>query len=299
MANRVVTLGSCYVDMNVAQYPFDQNGIPAERELVGGDYELMVGGSAPNFCRQAVKLRSLMPTFVGVVGVDDLGSAVEKLFIQDSIDARLYRLDGAKTGVSFNVTSPSGNHIMLTAGTANAHMDEKVIELLYEAIQDAQYVYIGGLFKLKGLIQYLPRIVEMVKQNNIWLAVDHGRIPEGTTPEQLAAVKQFVLSSDYYFPSNDEFTQLWGAASVEEGLDALTSQAPRLTTVVKAGEMDVHYKSPDDRGTVPTVKVETIGDVTGAGDTFNAAVLSALNARKSLQESIVYGCQVAAQKISA
>ena len=48
----VVSLGTCYVDTNLEEYPFETSGIPSETELVGKNYETVAGGSAVNFCRR-------------------------------------------------------------------------------------------------------------------------------------------------------------------------------------------------------------------------------------------------------
>ena len=48
--------------------------------------------------------------------------------------------------------------------------------------------------------------------------------------------------------------------------------------------------------TSPAFPPEVVVDTLGAGDTFNAATIFALNAGKSLSEAVTFGCRVAGTK---
>jgi sugar/nucleoside kinase (ribokinase family) len=296
---RIATLGSCYVDINTYDFPLGDGPVDLEQELVGGDYELVAGGSAPNSCRMIKKLGVLQPVFVGVVGDDPMGAMVKDLLLKDNIQAYLHEYDGVGTGIGFNMTSKQGKHLMLVTGTANAHMDSSILPTLERALEDADYLFLGGAFKLKKLYKNFNTIVQMAKDHNVQIVVDHNRKPTGTNSEHMDAVRNLVKQSDIYFPSRDEFLDVWQVASIQEGLENLKYEAPNLTVVVKDGGAAVVYQSLTENGKVHPPHIETVGNVTGAGDAFDAATLSALAKGKSLGESIEYGCTIAAEKIRA
>jgi len=298
MSERIVTLGSCYVDINVANFPVGPQGIPLESELIGGDYELIAGGSAVNFCRKISELGILKPNFLGVVGNDEMGEMVEKLLGRDGTDSLLLKHDGVRTAVSFNMTSGTGQHVIVVAGTANAHMDESILPNLDVELQGARYLYLGGAFKLKKLQPYFSEVVRIATVHGAQIVVDHGRVPEGSSKEEITAVRELVLASQIYLPSRDEFVKLWDVSTTEEGMALLRQYVPDIAIAVKDGSSPVRYESANESGSVQPPTVEAVGDVTGAGDTFNAGLLSELAGGKSLAEAVTSGCEIAAKKIA-
>jgi sugar/nucleoside kinase (ribokinase family) len=295
----VIAIGSCYVDTNLADYPFGDSGVPAEIELIGNDYETVPGGSAVNFCILLQKL-GLKTAFVGMTGKDPNGDLLSQLLEKQGVKPALIRQPKLATNISFNMTNPNGKHIMLVAGNANAALNANTaLPKLEVLIPQAHMLYLGGCFKLKSFISALSQVVEVAQQYACTLVVDHGRIPKNADEEMLNAIKELVLKADYYFPSHDEFCEIWSVSNIEDGLRLLQGQAPGLTTVVKDGTNGAYYFADGSVQHVPALKVEKVLNATGAGDSFNAGVIAALNAEKTLADAITYGCQVAAAKIKA
>lgn len=293
-----IAIGTCYVDTNAHDYPFGESGIPVETELVGSQYETVPGGSAVNFCLLLQKL-GLKTAFIGMAGSDPNGDSLSLLLQENGVRPALIRRPDLHTNVSFNMTNPQGAHIMLVAGTANAALNpEAVIPKLEEVIVDAKMLYLGGCFKLKAFASAFGQIADLAKKHETDVIVDHSRIPEGTDEEMLAAVKQLVLSATYYFPSRDEFCQLWKVGGIEDGLRMLHEQTPNLTVVVKDGQNGAYYWANDSVKHVEAIKVEKVVNATGAGDSFNAGVMVAIVQGRSTADAVSYGCSVAAAKIS-
>ncbi|MEK7152479.1 MAG: carbohydrate kinase family protein [Patescibacteria group bacterium] len=295
----VVAFGSCYVDTNVENYPFGNDGIAPETELVGERYETVPGGSAVNFCRLLGEF-GLRTAFIGMAGDDPNGDTLARLLEQHNVQAELVRLPDLLTNISFNVTNPDGEHIMLVAGTANASLSpDDVMPKLEQLLPLIKMLYLGGCFKLKAFEHAFAQIANLAKRNSVELAIDHGRVPEGTSEAMLGAIKALVLSAAYYLPSRDEFCKLWGVADIEEGLRRLKDEAPDLIVVVKDGANGAFYWSGDSTQQVKAERVEKVVNATGAGDSFNAGLIAALAKDQSLADAIAYGCRVAASKIRA
>lgn len=292
-----VAFGSCYVDTNLAQYPFADEGIPPEVELVGEQYETVLGGSAVNFC---VLLQSLgaKTAFVGVIGADPNGEVLTELLEKQGIEPALITRPDVQTNTGFNMTNPNGKHIMLVAGSANATLSPEIaMPKLEGLLPEAKMLYLGGCFKLKAFFHAFPELVELAKRHDADIAIDHNRIPQGTSPEMLQAVKELVLKADYYFPSRAEFCELWGVKNIEEGLKLLHQKAPALITIAKDGDNGAFYMAEGEVRHVEAPKVETVLNATGAGDTFNAGVIATISQDRPLDEAIAYGCRVAAARV--
>lgn len=293
----VLAIGSCYVDTNLADYPFGDAGIPTEVELIGTHYEVEPGGSAVNFC---VLLRQLglKTAFIGMAGADPNGDLLARLLEEKGITSALIRQPDLLTNISFNMTNPAAKHIMLVAGSANAALSpEAVIPKLNDLIPQTSMLYLGGCFKLKSFKSAFLQVAKIAQQHGCALVVDHGRIPKNIDEEMRNAVKELALKADYYFPSRDEFCEIWSASNIEDGLRLLQEQTPNLTVIVKDGANGAYYFENGDVQHAPALKVEKALNATGAGDSFNAGVIAALGAHKPLADAVAYGCQVAAAKI--
>lgn len=293
-----LAIGTCYVDTNLSDYPFGNEGIPAEVELVGENYEVVPGGSAVNFCRLLGDL-GLKSAFIGMRGSDPNGDSLEHLLEQHGVIPALVEQPDLLTNISFNMTSPDGKHIMLVAGTANAALNpEGALPKLQEMLPMSDMLYMGGCFKLKAFAEAFEDIAALAEQNATKLVVDHGRVPEGASDEMVAAVKRLVLRAQYYLPSREEFCKTWNVETIENGLQVLAEQAPELTVVVKDGSNGAFYFADGDMQHVESEKVEKVVNATGAGDSFNAGVMAGLASDLPLPRAIAYGNKVAAAKIS-
>ena len=72
----------------------------------------------------------------------------------------------------------------------------------------------------------------------------------------------------------------------------------RGSVICPWGEQGAAARRKDGSVTVtsPAFPPEVVVDTIGAGDTFNAATIFALNAGKDLAESVTFGCMVAGAK---
>lgn len=295
----VVAIGACYVDFNAERFPFGEDGIRVESEVVGSEYEAVAGGSAVNFCR-TLGMLGMESAFVGVCGQDVMGDALVKLLSDKSVQPFITQKPELTTNIGFNMTNETGRHIMCVAGTANQSLRfETVGEQLRRALQAAKVLYLGGCFKLKGLMPDFETIVSIAKESGVLVAVDHGRVTNDTSPEMMESVRGLVRGADYYLPSRDEFCALWNVDTVMQGYDKLAAIAPRLTVVVKDGARGAFYGDGQaDPVLVSAQKVDNVVDVTGAGDACNAGVIAAVVRSRELADAVRYGCDVAAAKIS-
>lgn len=292
----VIAVGTCYVDTNVDNFSFDRSGMVGE-ELIGGHYEVVAGGSAVNFCRlgQALGLRT---AFIGMAGRDSNGTLLQHLLVEQGVQPHIIQRQDLLTNIGFNVTNSQGDHVMFIAGTANAALAPlDVLPKLKQLLPQSNMLYLGGCFKLKAFYEAFDEVIYLADQDSVALIIDHGRIPEGVSQQMLGTIKELVLHSTYYFPSREEFCAVWEVANIEEGLRKLQELAPNLVTVVKDGANGAFYLESGQVYHVKAQRVKKVVNATGAGDSFNAGVMTAVLKSASLFEAVTYACQIAAAKI--
>jgi len=293
---RILTLGSAYIDTHIPGFPFTERGLAPETETIGGDYAITPGGSAVNFARVCTKL-GLRATFVGKVGDDLYGRLLAQKLEQEGVTPALIIDDTVSTNIGMNLINESGQTIMAVAGTANqAITADDIIQTVEPLLPEVDYLYLGGCFKVKRLLPALKLLAENARRNNAKVVVDHGRIPHAATAEDKATVRNLVALADYYFPSKDEFLELWHATSIETGLRAITLQAGAYVAVKCAGEGA--YSIADGAMVHAPAFPVSPHHTAGAGDTFNAGFIMAEASGMSLRDSLTFGCAVAALKIS-
>jgi sugar/nucleoside kinase (ribokinase family) len=295
--NKLLAIGGVYVDINCLDFPFGKDGLPVEKEIVsvGSGYEFVAGGSAVNFTRLCSKL-GLPSIIVGKIGSDRTGKLLGELILEAGIEPALITSPSVSTNVGINLVNPVGATIIASVGNANQSLGpDEVISQASRVIENVAYLYLGSCMKLKSLLPAYALLVRQARKAGAKIVVDHGRTTNATTSSDLEMIRSLVASADYYFPSADEFGQLWGTPSIEEGL---TSRAWGTTCVaVKDGANGVVGLVGGRAVRIKAHPVKPVNTV-GAGDAFNAGVIAGLDRGNSWLESLHLGCATAALKIS-
>jgi sugar/nucleoside kinase (ribokinase family) len=217
----------------------------------------------------------------------------------EDLDAQLIVAPGRRTNISMNLVSTEGSHVTVGAGNANQALTaEALMPTLDQVLPSTKYLYMGTCYKLDGLLARLPDIAALGRSYGAKIVVDHGRYTDKTTADTRQQVQKLVLGADLYLPSRQEFLLTWEISTVEEGLRLLRQRAPALTVALKDGKAGAHYLKDEDVINVPGVDVPRAYNLTGAGDTFNAGLLSALVSGADIEEAIRKGCLVAADHIT-
>ena len=72
----------------------------------------------------------------------------------------------------------------------------------------------------------MPAFVQLAqeaKNAGVQVVLDHQRVNSDVTNDEKEVVRQLAANADLYLPSADEFMELWGVTSIEEGLRLLWS----------------------------------------------------------------------------
>lgn len=293
----ILSLGSIYLDINSTSFPFI-DGLKAETETVGKNYSASLGGSAVIFSLVSSHL-GLMPIFIGKVGTDIFGNIVSNKLQKSGIKPALIKSDDDKTSLGMNFINSQGQTLMTVVGSANQSIKvSEITQKLYSYLDNISYLYLGGYFKLKLLQNDYPDIIKTAKQKGVKIILDHGRVTNKVTKNQLESIQTILPDIDIYLPSKEEFLKVFSCTTIEEGLQKITQINKNITAVVKDASNGATGVSPGNEITfIKSYKVKPINTI-GAGDTFNAGFIKAQIDGKSLKESIKFAHKAAALKIS-
>jgi sugar/nucleoside kinase (ribokinase family) len=294
-SKKILSLGTMYLDIDCINFPFNQ-GMFAHRETVGERYELGLGGSALNFAKIAAQL-GMDVSFLGKSGKDVLSSMLVELFKQNNIEPLLVFDKDVQTNIAIHYVHKDGSSIMTSCGNANQSISITDIENKLEDVLDSvDYLYLGGVFKLKNVLPDLKQVAKKAKEKGITVVLDHGRINNNVTASDLEHLYSLFPYIDIYLPSIDEFLGVWKSETPQEGFSKL-SKISRPITVIKQAEKGAIGFHQDQITSVDSYKVDVINTV-GAGDSFNAGFLKAHIDGLTFKESLQFACAVAATKIS-
>lgn len=293
---KILAFGGAYLDFN-ASFPIDK--LKPGEEIIGGEYKVLPGGSPVNFARAANSM-GVESVFVGKLGDDVVGKAVQQLSRDSRLPTRYIVDKNVQTNVGINLTGEDEKQEMMVLGTANQSLSvEDVRRALQEFGPTAEYVYVGSCFKLDALLPSFSRLAKYAKSMDIQIILDHGRIDPTTSEATLRLVRNAMPYVDYYLPSMDEFLGLWGTNNFNKALDKARKKAPQTTVVVKdARNGAVGYKGDFGVGVSGYNLDGKEIRPTGAGDNFNAGFITSIRDGAELADAIQYGCATAAIKIS-
>lgn len=293
----VLSIGSLYLDVYCLNFPIT-DGFKIETQTVGKDYTTSPGGSAVIFSSVAALL-GLKPVLIGKIGSDAIGDIVEKKLEETQIKTELIKSTKHSTNMSVNYINPEGKNLLTTVGSANQSLSaDEILTKVYSYLDSVTYLYLGSFYKLKQLHDHYPQLISAAKAKNVKIVLDHGRVTNVVTRDQINQVKDLLSEIDIYIPSKDEFLHTFSVDSIEAGFQKIKELSSNTTVVVTDAENPAVGMDRDHQVfTADSVAVTPVNTV-GAGDTFNAGFITAQIQGKNLADSMQFAHKVAAYKIS-
>jgi sugar/nucleoside kinase (ribokinase family) len=295
---KVLCIGSVYLDINCLRFPCEE-GLPIEEERIGNEYEVITGGSAPNFARFCKRLE-IEATLVGNIGRDLFGKIFRKMMTASSVTLSLMECEQALTNIGINFIAPNGVSVLTVAGSANENLAEEwVSKSVNNHIDDVAYIYLGGTFKLPHLMPYFESLAKELARRRVSVILDHGSVPKDASAETKRRMRSLASSVNFYLPNRSEFLGLWEADSLDAAAEKLMASGPSMQrlVVVKDGSAGAVGFTSDERITVPAYDTP-IRSTVGAGDSFNAGLIRAMSLGQDLESSMDFASAAAATAIS-
>jgi tagatose kinase len=286
----ILTIGGILVEImrTDLDQPLDQ---PAT--LVGP----FPSGDVPIFINAAAKLGG-DSALIGVVGDDQFGACHKRKMQQSGVDTTYVRVQkGATTGTAFVSYFSDGSRefIYHWRHAAAGMLNESDVE--NADLSDVKWVHITGITLAvndgckKAVYKLLSKIPSSAK-----VSFDPNIRPELLSVDQIREMcKPVIERADIIFPSLTEAMMFTGDASDDEGCKRWAKSGKLV--VLKMGEEGSRVFDGDNIIDVPTFKVEEV-DPTGAGDSFCAGFIIALNEGKDLYDAALFANAVGALSVT-
>lgn len=261
----IVDISLCGVDSSV----FSRPSTPLER------IPMSTGGDALN---ESLVLSALgdRVSLCSVIGDDAAGDFILRRCAAAGIDtAAITRTREMDTGINIVLVDHEGERRFITSSTGSlrrfdlCHAEKALTHLDGIKIAGFASIFVSPPFTPAKMAE----LFRQLKEQGITLCADMTRHKHGETVEDIACCLQYV---DYLFPNESEAQAVTGESTPEAMADRLLAAGVKHV-VIKTGESGCLLKSKDTCVQVSGYPVSRCVDTTGAGDTFAAGFLHALN----------------------
>lgn len=281
----LTVVGSINIDhvIRLAQFPR-----PGET-LTGSDYQIVPGGKGANQAVAAARAGA-QTRFIACVGDDALAKTLVEGFVADGINTEaIASMSGVNTGVALIQVNDEGENTISLAAGANARLTPEQLQR-----------HIDGLACEQLLLQ-----LEIPLNTNIAAATrakaQGARVVLNPAPAQ--ALPDALLSLvDMITPNETEAERLTGIRVNDDAGAAQAAAALHAkginTVIITLGARGVWLSEQGQPGQLLSgFKVSAI-DTTAAGDTFNGALLAALQQAQPLITAIRFAQAAAALSVT-
>ena len=266
------------------------SNLPKPGETVlGGDFFSFAGGKGANQAVAAAKLGGEV-VFMAKVGGDVYGKAAIEGFEKVGIDTSMVLEDpSTHSGIALIMVDSSGENCISVASGANSSFLKEDIDRLDDCLDDVEYVLIQLEIPM-NIVDYL--ILKCKRKSK--------KVILNPAPASLISVES--LNGLAFITPNETETEILTGVKVVDELSAKKA-AEKLrksgvsNVLITLGAKGVFFLTENDSGLIPSFPVKAV-DTTAAGDTFNGALVVALNEGKALKQAIVFANQAASISVT-
>jgi ribokinase len=245
--------------------------------LVGDSFDLGPGGKGTNQAIAAARLGAQV-NLLACLGDDIFADMALGLYRREGIRLdHIYRIPGSNTGVGFVTLLPSGENSIVVDLGANMRMTPAQVEAAEPIIAQSDIV----MAQLEVPTETVARALELGRK--------HGR-KTILNPAPARSIPHDLLAQVDLLTPNETETRLLLGLSPTEATPTLELAGRLLRlgieqVVVTRGKEGALIVTSAGSEAIPSVPVEA-RDVTGAGDSFNAALAVALGEGLALSEAV-------------
>lgn len=248
--------------------------------MAAGHTAVHTGGDALN---EAAVLAALGASvrLVSKVGADYAGNYIKTYCLGAGMDTSfLKEEENLETGVNLVLVDDAGERHFITSQSGSLRKLCPA-DIPDGALQGGRYLCFASMFVFPAFDDAaLAALFSRAKANGLILCADMTKRKNGET---LKDMKCSLSLLDYIFPNYEEAGLLAGLADEDAIADAFLACGVGCV-VLKAGARGCFIKTNTERHWVPAYPHARCLDTTGAGDTFTACFLDALNRGMALPE---------------
>ncbi len=269
-----------------------EGGLPLEpgKEKLAGDMRLTLGGSSGIAAHNMARL-GLRTGFVGVIGQDPLGRAVEDWLRAAGVDiSALRRHPRRSTGITIWHGRGPDRAGLTYLGTIELLTAHDIPDAL---LARARHLHVGAYFMQKRLHPGAPALFRRARRLGLTTSLDCNFDPEEKWD---SGIRRVLPHTDVFFPNEDEAARLTGCSSPPEAARALAALC--RVVVVKMGAEGAYVCSGEKEFHAAAVKTRVV-DTTGAGDSFAAGFLREFIRGADLRACARGGARAAARCVTS
>ena len=247
--------------------------------LVGDEFDMGPGGKGTNQSVAAARLGAHVG-LLACIGEDIFSTVADDLFAAEGIDCRhIHRIAGINTAVGFVHLIPSGENWIVGHLGANLQMQPEHVDAVEEQIASSDIL----------LTQY--EVPPAVVRRALELGRKHGRTTVWNPAPAQAVTQELLQFVDVLTPNQTELRILLDLPpddpTSNEELARRLLEMGAGSVIATLGQQGAIIATNDGIESVPAVSGISVVDVTGAGDSFNAALAVALGNGLSLRAAVV------------
>ncbi|HEX6709986.1 MAG TPA: carbohydrate kinase family protein [Rubrobacter sp.] len=288
--SRISVIGNVNIDLLVwpaAELP--PPGAEVQVETIG----MRAAGSAGNSALALARLGQV-PNVAGCVGGDLFGRFIIEELAAAGIAEGVTVLPEEPTGITIAFQSPARDRSFLTL---LGSLESFGAAMVHEETLAAEFVLFCGYFTLPALRgEPTLDLMQRVRAAGGSTFFDSDWDPGGWSQESSKEIATLLPFVDVFLPSEDEARGLTGLEDPEAAARNL-QQISGGQVVVKLGADGCVAIGPGEEFRVPAPPV-TVRDTTGAGDSFNGALMYALSAGAEWHEALRFATRLASTVVS-
>lgn len=275
----VTVLGSANMDV-----VFTVERIPQPGEtLLATSADRYPGGKGLNQAVAAARAGA-STTFIGALGTDENGDALEATMAEAAISSALVRRRPEPTGQAFIVVDSSGENTIIVASGANA-----TVTALADGDRAAIASSVVLLMQLELPLQVVLSAAREAQSGGVVVMLNAA--PARELPREL------LERLDYLIVNEHEACLIGGSDDLDTASSTLASQVGRLI-VTLGPDGSVLFDRGAEVGRVAAPRVAAV-DTTGAGDTFCGAFAAAISEGRDLLDAASFATAAAALSVQA